>query len=157
MELKTKINAEQGEQQLTITRSFNLPVALLFKAFSVPELLGQWMGTRVVELENTALGKYQFETTDPAGKVVFQAKGTIHGVKENQQIIRTFEMVNAPFDVQLEFLDFKSLGPGESELKMQVVYRSKEIRDQMLQLPFASGISKAHDRLEALMSGSTNM
>lgn len=151
MELKTKINAAQGEQQLSITRSFNLPVELLFKAFSTPELLGQWMGTRVVELDNTALGKYQFETKDPSGNVVFQAMGTIHKVKENAQIVRTFEMMGAPFDVQLEFLDFKSISDHESELEMQVVYRSKEIRDQMLKLPFASGISKAHDRLEAVM------
>lgn len=153
MELKTKIQSAEGEQQLLITRRFNLPVALLFKAFSTPELLGQWMGTQVVELENQPLGKYQFETRDPSGNIVFHAVGTIHGVKENEQIIRTFEMLNAPFDVQLEFLDFISLGDQESELKMQVVYRSKQIKDQMLKLPFASGISKAHDRLEVLMSG----
>lgn len=157
MELKTKIQSAEGEQQLLITRTFNLPVELLFKAFSTPELLGQWMGTQVVELESQSLGKYQFETKDPSGNVVFQAMGTIHSVKENQQIIRTFEMMGAPFDVQLEFLDFKALDDNESELQMQVVYRSNEIRNQMLKLPFASGISKAHDRLEALMSENTTL
>ena len=151
MELKTKIKAEEGEQQLLITRTFNLSVELLFKAFTVPELLGQWMGTNVLELDNQPLGKYKFETKDPQGNVVFQAEGTIHGVTENTRIVRTCEMVGAPFGPQLEFLDFKSLGANQSELQMQVIYRSRDVRDQMLKMPFASGISKAHDRLETLM------
>ena len=153
MELKTKIKAEPGEQQLLITRTFDLPVALLFKAFDSAELLGNWMGTKVTTLENKPLGKYRFETKDPSGNVVFEASGTIHSTLQDQLIVRTFEMANAPFGVQLEFLNFKALGDSDNQsvLEMQVIYRSKEIRDQMLKLPFASGISKAHDRLEALM------
>lgn len=151
MELKTKVNAKESEQQLLITRTFNLPVDLLYKAFSTPDLLGQWMGTQVLVLENQPLGKYQFETRDGEGKVVFQAIGTIHGVTPNKQIIRTFEMLNTPFAPQLEFLDFAPINEDESELKMQIIYRTKELRDQMLKMPFASGISKAHDRLEMLM------
>ncbi|SDZ96225.1 Uncharacterized conserved protein YndB, AHSA1/START domain [Arachidicoccus rhizosphaerae] len=153
MELKTKIKAEPGEQQLLITRNFDLPVALLFKAFDSAELLGNWMGTQVTILENKPLGKYHFETKDPSGNVVFEASGTIHSIEQDKLIVRTFEMANAPFGAQLEFLNFKALGDSDNQsvLEMQVIYRSKEIRDQMLKLPFASGISKAHDRLEALM------
>jgi uncharacterized protein YndB with AHSA1/START domain len=32
MEQKTKINAEDGKQELVITREFDLPLELLFKA-----------------------------------------------------------------------------------------------------------------------------
>ena len=152
MELKTKVKAAEGEQQLIITREFDLPVQLLFKAFADPELLGQWMGTKVTFLENNNLGKYQFETKDGSGNVVFSAQGTIHRVKENEQIVRTFEMSNAPFDAQFEFLNFKAKSDNQSLLEMQVIYKSKEIRSEMLKLPFSSGISKAHDRLEKLMT-----
>ena len=152
MELKTKVKAAEGEQELLITREFDLPVELLFKAFTLPELLGEWMGTNVTLLENQNLGKYQFETKDSEGNIVFSAFGAIHKVVENEQIVRTFEMLNAPFDAQFEFLNFKSLGEGRSALEIQMIYKSKEIRSQMLKLPFASGISKAHDRLEKLMS-----
>jgi len=38
MELKTKINAEAGRQDLLITREFDLPVELLFKAHAEPEI-----------------------------------------------------------------------------------------------------------------------
>ena len=39
MEQKTKINAEEGKQELTITREFDLPWELLFKAYQEPELV----------------------------------------------------------------------------------------------------------------------
>ena len=41
MELKTKVSAEDGKQDLLITREFDLPVALLFKAYVEPEIIEQ--------------------------------------------------------------------------------------------------------------------
>jgi uncharacterized protein YndB with AHSA1/START domain len=67
MEPKTKISAEDGRQELLITREFDLPLELLFKAYKEPELGEQWMGTKVLKLENKRHGSYQFETTDPRG------------------------------------------------------------------------------------------
>jgi uncharacterized protein YndB with AHSA1/START domain len=51
MEQKTKIKAEDGSQELVITREFDLPLELLFKAYSEPELVEQWMGTYSTESE----------------------------------------------------------------------------------------------------------
>src|SRR5258708_6096983 len=46
MEQKTKINAEDGKQELVITRKFDLPLELLFKAYAEPEIVKQWMTKR---------------------------------------------------------------------------------------------------------------
>ena len=43
MERKTKINAEDGKQELMITREFDLPLELLFKAYVEPEIIEQAM------------------------------------------------------------------------------------------------------------------
>ena len=67
MEQKTKINVEDGKQELQITREFDLPVELLFKAYVEPDIVAQWMGTKVLKLESEKHGSYQFETTDPRG------------------------------------------------------------------------------------------
>jgi uncharacterized protein YndB with AHSA1/START domain len=152
MEQKTKISVEEGKQDLVITREFDLPVELLFKAHAEAELVEQWMGTRVLKLENRKHGGWQFETTDGQGKVVFQAHGVFHEFSPNQRITRTFEMENAPFGVQLEFLDFKKLTEQTSQLTMHIVYKSVALRDQMLKLPFAQGINMAHNRLQNVMS-----
>jgi uncharacterized protein YndB with AHSA1/START domain len=148
MERKTKINAEDGKQSLTITRDFDLPVELLFEAYANAEIIEQWMGTRVLKLENKKHGSWQFETKDDKGNVVFSANGTIHEFISDTRITRTFEMENAPFDVQLEFLEFERLSENNSRLNMHVVYRSVELRDQMLKLPFEYGINMAHSKLQ---------
>jgi uncharacterized protein YndB with AHSA1/START domain len=152
MERKTKIHAEDGKQEITITREFDLPLELLFKAYEDPEIVAQWMGTKVLKLENKKHGSWQFETTDPKGNVVFRANGTIHEFVPDQKIIRTFEMENTPFAAQLEFLEFEKLTDDTSKLTMQIVYKSVELRDQMLQLPFAQGINMAHNRLQEIVN-----
>lgn len=147
MEPKTKIHAEDGKQDLLITREFDLPVELLFKAYTEPEIVEQWMGTKVIKLENKAHGSFQFETSHK-GNVMFKANGTIHVVVPNQKIVRTFEIENMSIDVQLEFLVFEQLSADTSKLTIQIIYKSEKHRAEQLKLPFAYGLNMAHDRLQ---------
>ncbi|WP_316845220.1 SRPBCC domain-containing protein [Pedobacter psychrodurus] len=152
MEQKTKIDAENGKQEIVITREFDLPLALLFKAYVEPEIVAQWMGTKVLKLENKKYGSYQFETSDAKGNVAFVATGVIHEFVAEEKITRTFEMENTPFGVQLEFLSFEKLDDDKSKLTMHVIYRSAAVRDQILALPFAQGINMAHNRLQDVVN-----
>jgi uncharacterized protein YndB with AHSA1/START domain len=150
MERKTKINAEDGKQEIVITREFDLPLELLFKAYVEPEILEQWMGTKVLKLESKKHGSYAFETTDPRGNK-FGLHGVIHEFIPNQKITRTFEMENTPFDAWLEYLEFEKLTDDSSKLTMHVVYKSVALRDQLLQMPFAKGINMAHNQLQKIV------
>lgn len=152
MEQKTNVHAEDGEQDLRITREFDLPVELLFTAYAEPELVEQWMGTKVLKLESKKHGSYQVETCDPKGNVAFRANGVIHEFITNKKITRTFEMENSPFGVQLEVYDFEELTEETSRLNMHVIYESVAQRDELLKLPFAQGINIAHNRLEGMMT-----
>ena len=152
MERKTKIHAENDKQEIVITREFDLPLELLFKAHAEPELVKQWMGTNVLKLECKKHGSWQYETTDAQGSVVFRANGVFHEFVPNRKIIRTFEMENTPFDVQLEFLEFEKQTNDTSKLSMHIIFKSVALRDQMLQLPFAQGIDMAHNRLQAIVN-----
>ncbi|MBS9525677.1 SRPBCC domain-containing protein [Litoribacter alkaliphilus] len=152
MEQKTNLIAKDGKQEILITRTFDLPVNLLFKAYTEPELVEQWMGNKVLKLENQAHGSYQFETTDGQGNVLFRANGSIHKVIENKNITRTFEMENSGFPVQLEFLDFEPITEDTSKLTMKIVFKSVADRDNMLKLPFVQGINMAHNQLEKVIS-----
>jgi uncharacterized protein YndB with AHSA1/START domain len=150
MERKTIINAEDGKQELVITREFDLPLELLFKAHSQPELVEQWMGTKVLRLESKKHGSYQFETMHN-GKVVFRANGVIHEFISNQTFSRTFEMENASFGVQLEIYKFEKLTSDTSKLNIHTIFETVQLRDQLLQLPFAQGINMAHNRLQEII------
>jgi uncharacterized protein YndB with AHSA1/START domain len=151
MEKKTQINAEEGKQHLTITRTFDLPVELLFKAYTESELVAQWMGTKVLKMESMTHGSYQFETSHE-GKVVFRAHGTIHELVPNQKMVRTFEMKDMPIGVQLEFLTFQAIAENTSRLEIKIIYQSVEHRAQQLQMPFAYGINMAHDQLQEILT-----
>ena len=152
MERKTQITAEDGKQDIIITREFDLPLELLFKAHVDPEIVAQWMGTKVLKLENKKHGGWHFETSDPNGNVVFSANGVIHDFVLNEKITRTFEMDNVNFAPQLEFLEFEKLTNETSKLTMQIIYKSIEHREQQLKLPFAQGLNMAHNRLEEIVT-----
>jgi uncharacterized protein YndB with AHSA1/START domain len=152
MEQKTKINAEDGKQELVITREFDLPVELLFRAYVEPDIVEQWMGTKVLKLESKKHGSYQIETSDPRGNLAFRANGVIHECVPNRKITRTFEMENTPFGVQLEVYEFEQLTEDTSKLNMHVIYESVAQRDQVLKLPFAQGINMAHNRIQDILN-----
>ena len=151
MELKTKIKAEENTQELFITREFDLPLELLFKAYEDAEIVEQWMNTKVIKLENHKHGSWKFETSSD-GQVVFSANGVILEFIQNEKITRTFEMENSPFPVQLEFLTFEENGNEKSKLTIQQIFKSVEYRNQLLKMPFAKGLSMAHDRLQNIFT-----
>jgi len=150
MERKTKVSAEDGKQDIMITREFDLALELLFRAYAEPELVEQWMGTKVLKLESKKHGSYQFETTDPKGNK-HGFSGVIHEFIPNRKIIRTFEMDGVPFGVQLEITEFEKLTDDTSKVSMHVIYESVAQRDELLKLPFSYGINMAHNRLEELL------
>jgi uncharacterized protein YndB with AHSA1/START domain len=151
MERKTQVHAAAGQHDMTITRIFELPVALLFRAYEEPELLSQWMGTKVLHMDSRKHGSYQIETSTPQGQVAFRASGVYHEFIPGDKIIRTFEMEGTPFGVQLEIYSFEALDEDRSQLTMHVLYESVAQRDQVLQLPFAQGINFAHNRMQDLL------
>jgi len=156
MERKTKINAEDGKQDMEITREFDLPLELLFKAYAEPELVEEWMSneystTKLLKLESKKHGGWQLESRDAKGNVVFRANGVIHEFIPDRKITRTFEMENTPFGVQLEIYEFEKLNDDTSKLRMHVIYESVAQRDQVMKLPFAQGINMAHNRIEQVL------
>jgi uncharacterized protein YndB with AHSA1/START domain len=146
---RTQVHAEDGKQELTITRVFDLPLELLFRAYTEPALVAQWMGMQVLKLESHKHGSYQFETIEPNGNP-HRFSGVIHDCVLNERIIRTFEIEDTPFPVQLEFLEFERLTDHSSKLRIQIIYKSVADRDQILRFPFKRGINLAHNRLQEI-------
>lgn len=156
MELKTEVHAEDGKQEILITREFDLPVELLFKAHVEPKIFEQWMShkygtTKVTKFESKKHGSWRFQTTDAQGEVLFAANGVFHEFVPNHKITRTFEAENGSLDVQLEFLHFEKLTDHQSNLSIHSLFRSVELRDLLLQQPFTQGLNMAHNRLQEII------
>ena len=157
MEQKTKVHAEEGRQDMLITREFDIPLDLLFKAYSDIDIIEQWMSNpqataKVLKFEGKNHGSYQMQSTDANGNVVFRSNGVIHEFSPGKKIVRTFEMEGAPFGVQLEVYEFEQVTDETSRLTMHVIYESAAKRDQLLQMPFVQGINMAHDRILEILN-----
>lgn len=59
---KTRVDAEAGKQDILITREFDLPAHLVFRAYTEAGLVEQWMGNKVLKMESKTHGNYQLET-----------------------------------------------------------------------------------------------
>lgn len=151
MERKTKVHAEENRLDLMITREFDLPADLLFRAHTDPDIIAQWMGTKVIWYEGQTNGKWRYETANDKGQIMFSAQGVYHEVTPSSRIVRTFKMDHPDFDVQLEFMDFSALTEDTSLLQMQILYRSVAHRDTQLKLPFAYGLNMAHESLQHIV------
>src|SRR5256885_3098020 len=96
----TKFTAEPGKQELFITREFDAPRELVFKAFTDPKLLLRWVGPREFTMtidkhEPGEGGVYRFIHKDKNGtEYVFH--GVVHEVTPPERIIRTFEFEGVP-------------------------------------------------------------
>ncbi len=157
MEKKTEIIAEAGKQELFIHREFNAPRELVFRAFSEPDLLAQWMGpkemhTVINKLDNQSHGSWRFTHIDPKGNH-HAFHGVIHEVFAPERIIRTFEYEGMPQrgHVSLEFLELHALPDNRSKISIQVIYKSVMDRDGHIQSGMERGVVDSHERLEVLL------
>ena len=151
---KTQITAEPGLPLIELTREFEAPRDLLFRAHVDPELVVQWLGPRrlsmiVDRLEAHDGGVWRFIHRDAGGNE-YGFHGVFHGTPSVEGIVRTFEFEGAPGHVSLEKATFEEQG-GKTLLRMAAAYQSVEARDAMIQSGMEGGANDSMDRLEELL------
>jgi uncharacterized protein YndB with AHSA1/START domain len=154
---KTTITAEPGKQEIIITREFDAPRDIVFKAHADPKLQMQWMGPkglktnfRKYELKNG--GSWRFIQKDQSGKE-FAFHGVFHEIKKPERIIMTFEYEGLPEkgQVSLQTAKFEALPGNRTRVTSQSVFQSIADRDGMLQSGMENGINDSNERLDELL------
>jgi uncharacterized protein YndB with AHSA1/START domain len=154
---KTTILAEPGKQEILITREFDAPRELVFKACTDPKLIPQWWGPRYLSTEVDTMdvrpgGQWRFINRDAEGQA-YAFHGVYHEVLAPERIIDTFEYEGLPETghVILETMKLEALPGGRTKLTVQSVFQSVADRDGMLQSGMEEGLSDTHDRLAELL------
>lgn len=154
---KITITAEPGKQELFITREFDAPRELVFKAHTDPELYAQWLGPRDLTttfetFEPVSGGRWCFVQRDPNGNE-FRFHGVTHDVTPPERIIGTFEFDGLPESghVLLETTTFESLPGGRSRIKTHSVYQSVEDRDGMVAAGMEVGVVEGYEHLDEIL------
>jgi len=153
----TTISAEQGKQEILITREFDAPRELVFKAITNPELIPQWWGPRflstiVDKMDVRPGGQWRFINRDAEGND-YGFHGVYHEILAPERIIDTLEFEGLPETghVTLETLKLEKLPGGRTRLIAQSVFQSVADRDGMLQTDMEEGVNDTYDRLAELL------
>lgn len=155
---KTTITAEPGKQELFITRKFDAPRELVFKAHTDPEIYAKWLGPRELTttfeiFEPVSGGRYRFIQKDKAGNE-YAFHGVNHEVTAPERIIGTFEFEGLPEagHVTLETLKLEALPNNRTRLVAHSVFQSVADRDGMVQAGMENGVIEGYEQLDELLS-----
>lgn len=154
---KTTMTAEPGKQEIFITREFDAPRELVFKAHTDPNLFAQWIGPRdltttLEAFEPVSGGRYRFIQKDKDGNE-FGFHGVFHEVSP-ERVIQTFEFEGLPESghVTLETMTLEALPNNRTRLTTQSVFQSVSDRDGMLQSGMEHGVNEGYERLDEILS-----
>jgi uncharacterized protein YndB with AHSA1/START domain len=154
---KTIITAEPGKQELFVTREFEAPRELVFKAYTDPDIYVRWLGPRGMTMtletfEPVSGGRWRFIQKDQDGNE-YAFHGVHHDVSAPERIISTFEFegLPEPGHVILETTRFEDLPGDRTRVTSQSVYQSVEDRDGMIAAGMESGTVDSYDRLDEIL------
>ena len=153
---KTNITVEPGKQELFITREFDAPRALVYKAHIDPDLYVQWLGPRGYEMvletfEPHSGGRYRYIHKDKDGSE-YGFHGVFHEMSE-ELMIQTFEFegLPEPGHVVLDTMRLDELPGNRTRVTIQSVYQSIADRDGMVESGMEHGVNEGYERLDELL------
>lgn len=151
---ETKVVGEAGKQEIIITREFEAPRELVFKAYTDPELLKQWLGPRgyqmqVEKFDARSGGEYRYIHVGKNGEE-YAFRGVFHEINAPERAIQTFEFEGAKGHVSLETARFETLPDNRTRVTTLSVFQSIADRDMMLRSNMESGVTEGHERLDEL-------
>lgn len=152
---KTQIDAPAGVPFIDITREFDAPRDLVFKAYSDPELIVQWLGPRKYTMDLDAWdvrdgGTWRYTHRDEQGNA-YGFHGVFHGTQSADGMVQTFEFDGWPGHVSLESITFEDRG-GKTVIHNHSTYQSVADRDGMIESGMEEGMNEGFDRLDEVLA-----
>jgi uncharacterized protein YndB with AHSA1/START domain len=151
---KTVVTAEPGKQDLFITREFEAPRELIYKAHIDPNLYILWLGPHGYEMiletfEPVSGGKYRYIHKNKDGNE-FGFHGTFHEISL-QRMVQTFEFEGFPGHVSLDSMTLEELPGGRTKITIHSVFQSVADRDGIIQSGMEKGVSEGYERLDDVL------
>jgi uncharacterized protein YndB with AHSA1/START domain len=153
---KTTLIAEPGSHEVTLTRVFDAPRELVFKAMTDPQHVAQWWGQRssttiVDKMDAQAGGSWRYVQRTPQGDE-FAFRGVYHSVTAPEQMIQTFEFEGMPGHVLLETITFEAQADNKTKVISSSIFQSIADRDGMVSAGMGEGTNESYDQLDELLA-----
>jgi uncharacterized protein YndB with AHSA1/START domain len=141
--------------QVRTERELDAPRDLVYRAFTEPELLTQWLGPRkykmtVERFDPRDGGTWRYVHADDSGNA-YGFHGVFHGDPSPERMVQTFEFEGAPGHVSMDTVTFEE-HDGKTTVRTNSVFQSVEARDAMVASGMGDGMSEGYDRLDELLA-----
>ena len=146
--------AKTGEREIVITREFDAPRALVFRAMTDPAVIPLWWGparyaTTIDKLDARPGGAWRFVQKGPDGEFGF--RGVFKEIVPPQRVVMTFEWEGLPGHISVNTLVLEERG-GRTFMTSTSTFESREDRDGMVESGMESGARESYDRLDAVLT-----
>jgi len=147
---ETEFVIEPGRQDIVITRVFDAPREVVFKALTDPNLIPSWWGparyeTTVDRADVRPGGQWRYVSRDADG-TEYGFRGVYHDIVAPDRVVQTFEFEGMPGHVSLETATLEEVD-GKTRYVGVSVFQSVADRDGMAQSGMEEGASEGFDRL----------
>ena len=150
--------AAQGERDIVMTRAFDAPRALVFDAFTKPDLIRRWLlgpdgwTMPVCEVDLRVGGAYRYVWRRDKDGTEMGMGGVFREIVRPERIVSTEKFDEAWYPGEgVGTVELLEKG-GRTTMTQTMTYVSREARDAVLKSPMESGVSRSFDRLEELMA-----
>ncbi len=157
---KTDVIFEPGRQDIIVTCEFDAPRDAVFRAFTDPELIPRWWGSRrfttvVEEMDVRRGGRWRFVTRNTEDGTEYAFRGVYHDVVPNEGTVSTFEFEpGGPGRLQLVTESFEE-SDGKTRYVSVSLFLSVEERDGWIPTGMDTGIRESMDLVDELVTGGT--
>jgi uncharacterized protein YndB with AHSA1/START domain len=151
----TRIDVPAGVPFIDMEREFDAPRDLVYKAYTDPDLIAQWLGPRKYRIAIDKYdvrdgGQWRYIHSDDEGNA-WGFHGVFHGAPSVDRVVQTFEFEGAPGHVSLDELTLEERD-GKTVMRTHSVYQSLEARDAMVAGGMEDGVVDGFQRLDELLT-----
>ena len=144
-----------SDLEFEMTREFDAPRDLVFKAFTDPDLIPRWWGQRssttiVDKLDPRPGGLWRFIQRAPDG-AEYAFNGEFREIVPPRRLTYTFEFEPMPGHVVVDTVDFEEID-GKTKVISRSLFQSREDRDGMIESGMEAGAAESYDRLAELLA-----
>ncbi|HYI20479.1 MAG TPA: SRPBCC family protein [Solirubrobacteraceae bacterium] len=155
----TAVLTTPADEQILITREFDAPRELVFRAYTEPDLVSRWWPGRrgemkVCEIDLRPGGRWRYAMLAEGGfDVAFH--GEYREVVPGERVVFTeiFELPDGTFSEATTNTATFVEAEGRTTLRLLTETSSREVRDMILQSGMEGGVQEGLDILEELAIG----
>lgn len=153
---ETRIEADPDLPTIRIVRDFNATPDRVYRAWTDPELVAQWLGPRSITTQIDTWdartgGSYHYSAWQDDEKIA-SFYGSFHELRPNERLVQTFTYEGVPDGVCLETMTFEDLGEGRTRVTGISVIDTMEARDAMIASGMEHGVVEGYEKLDALLT-----